>query len=168
MGFLLAEQQAFDSQHFNRPEWQISDWRGQKSRHVGMHIAKATLKICDGNRRQVVNEAVPDLAIYRAQLINTHELPEDIFDDTLLRVVSDNDVVRQLARASGHLATYTEDAEHGDPSSVVRLQRVSYAARHLHVAAESLAHIYDVDLEEAHAARLETLQEDPSQAWLFH
>jgi len=130
----------------------------------------------------VRDEVLPDVAIYRSQLINTfpdwcaptaslcspsarvatqaagaQPRGRTYYAETLLRVVV------SLSRASAKLAAYIEPREHGTatPTSLVR-----GAIQDLHDSAETLAAYCAVDLARAHQARLEALLGTPLPAAL--
>src|SRR5215467_5224388 len=79
---LLHAQAWWDAQRFDQPLWQVTEWRDQKVRHIHLHVAKAlgkvvaalgeeTPTVADTDlRAQVRNAVLPDVAIYRSQLIN--------------------------------------------------------------------------------------------------
>src|SRR5262250_2304269 len=79
---LLQAQAWWDAQRFDQPIWQVAEWRDQKVRHIQLHVAKALGKIVaalgEGERTasgtdpmaRVRDEVLPDVAIYRSQLIN--------------------------------------------------------------------------------------------------
>src|SRR6266851_596675 len=83
MGSLWLHAQAWwDAQRFDQPVWQVAAWPDQKLRHIQLHVAKALGKVVvaygegagatsstDALAR-VRNEVLPDVAIYRSQLIN--------------------------------------------------------------------------------------------------
>ena|SRR2546425_3328821 len=77
---LLHAQAWWDAQRFDQREWQVAAWREQKLRHIQLHVAKALGKVVaaydagaisgtDGLAR-VRDEVLPDVAIYRSQLLN--------------------------------------------------------------------------------------------------
>jgi hypothetical protein len=158
MALLLEKQQRYDQQKFNQNSWEVTgNWRIQKTRHIGHHIAIATFTLLEGDRRRIEQQVVPDLSIYRAQLINTHGLQQRTYGEVAHKASNDNSVMRELARTSGQIAVYAEAAEHGRMDERTREVRIADAVAHLHVATESLAHIHGVDVEAAHQARLEQL-----------
>jgi hypothetical protein len=186
MRHLLLQAQAWwDAQRFDQPVWQLAEWRDQKVRHIQLHVAKALGKVVAalGERdsaasdtdmtARVRDEVLPDVAIYRSQLINTFPdwcvpiallfrpcagvatrsaaaRPDECVQHTepLFRVVV------SLSRASARLATYLEPREHGvvSPASHIR-----EAIQDLHDSAETLAAYFVVNLARAHQARLEAL-----------
>jgi hypothetical protein len=179
MDHLLLHAQAWwDAQRFDQREWQVAAWREQKLRHIQLHVAKALGKVVaaydagaisgtDALAR-VRDEVLPDVAIYRSQLLNlfpevgappsrSHSragvgTPEP---EPLLRVLLG------LSRASAQLATYLEPREHGAGSPVSHIRE---AIEHLHASAEALATAFAVDLARAHWARLEALLGTPLPA----
>ena len=178
--WLLPEQAWWDAQRFDQPEWQVDAWRDQKVRHIHLHVAKALGKVVamlDEAARpdadsacvaRVRSEALPDVAIYRSQLINL--LPEGLLLEgwsqrSLLSQASSDGggqgdatlwfVALGLSRASAALATYLEPREHGESSCASYLIR---AIEHLHASATALAAWFGVDLPRAHRARLEALE----------
>jgi hypothetical protein len=170
----LQAQAWWDAQRFDQPLWQVDAWRDQKVRHIHLHVAKALGKVVAALReeartasgtalwRQVRDEVLPDVAIYRSQLLNLFPdvgaLPPALArcsagvdtqeDEPLLQVVLD------LSRASAQLAAYLEPREHGATSPVVHIRE---AIVHLHTSATVLAAACAVDLVHAHRARLEAL-----------
>jgi hypothetical protein len=176
MRHLLLEAQAWwDAQRFDQPEWHLAAWPDQKVRHIQLHVAKALGKVLaalDGDAgavsgvdpmSRVRDEVLPDLAIYRSQLINTirkggvptaslvrphARVPSRSAADPLFRVVM------SLGRASAQLATYIEPREHGVMSPASSIQE---AIQDLHDSAEALATYFAEDLAIAHQARLEAL-----------
>jgi hypothetical protein len=172
---LLRAQAWWDAQRFDQPEWHVAAWSDQKVRHIQLHVAKALGKVVaalDGGAgvasgiepmARVRDEVLPDVAIYRSQLINTvrewsvsttspfrpyARVPSRSAEDALFRVVI------SLSRASAQLAAYIEPREHGEISPASRIQE---AIQDLHDSAEALAIYFAVDLAGAHQARLEAL-----------
>ena len=83
MRHLLLQAQAWwDAQRFDQSEWQVAEWRDQKVRHIQLHVAKALGKVVAAlsagegaasgtdTIAQVRDEVLPDVAIYRSQLLN--------------------------------------------------------------------------------------------------
>jgi hypothetical protein len=184
MGSLLLHAQAWwDAQRFDQPVWQVAAWPDQKVRHIQLHVAKALGKVViaygEGSGAtsgtdalvRVRNEVLPDVAIYRSQLLNLFPdlgaPPPSLAHrsaggggqqaEPLLRVVLG------LSRASAQLAAYLEPREHGATSPVSHIRE---AIAHLHASAEALAAAFAVDLTRAHRARLEALLGAPLPASL--
>jgi hypothetical protein len=179
---LLHAQAWWDAQRFDQPVWHVVAWRDQKVRHIHLHVAKALGKVVAASgeeartasstdlRARVCDEVLPDVAIYRSQLLNlfpdacaslslSHRIagigtPEA---EPLLRVVLG------LSRASAQLAVYLEPREHGVASPV---SHICEAIADLHASAEALAAIFAVDLARAHLTRLEALLGAPLPASL--
>jgi hypothetical protein len=153
--------------------WQVAEWRDQKVRHIHLHVAKALGKVVTALGEEartasgtdpmarVRDEVLPDVAIYRSQLLNlfpdvcaplsltSHRAGVGAQEaEPLLRVVLD------LSRASAQLATYLEPREHGEASPV---SHICEAIEHLHASAAALAALFAVDLARAHRVRLEAL-----------
>jgi hypothetical protein len=172
---LLRAQAWWDAQRFDQSEWHLAAWPDQKVRHIQLHVAKALGKVVaalDGGAdaasgidpmARVRDEVLPDVAIYRSQLINTvrewgvptasllrphARAPSRSAADPLFRVVI------ALGRASAQLAAYIEPREHGAMSPASHIQE---AIQELHDGAEALATYFAVDLASAHQARLEAL-----------
>jgi hypothetical protein len=179
---LLRAQAWWDAQRFDQPEWHLEAWPDQKVRHIQLHVAKALGKVVaalDGGgdaesgvdaTARVRDEVLPDVAIYRSQLINTlrergmptaplfrphPRIPSRSATDLLSRVVM------SLSRASAQLAAYIEPREHGTMSPV---SSIHGAIQELHASAEALAAYFAVDLASAHRARLEALLGAPLPA----
>jgi hypothetical protein len=170
MDHLLLHAQAWwDAQRFDQHEWQVAAWREQKLRHIQLHVVKALGKVVvaydagaifgtDALAR-VRDEVLPDVAIYRSQLLNL--FPEVGAPPSLahhratvgtLEAEPLLQVVLGLSRASAQLAAYLEPREHGAASPVSHIQE---AIEHLHASAEALAALFAVDLVRVHQARLE-------------
>jgi hypothetical protein len=181
---LLRAQAWWDAQRFDQPEWHLAAWPDQKVRHIQLHVAKALGKVVaalDGGTgsasgvdpmARVRDEVLPDVAIYRSQLINTvrqwdvpamslfrpHDpVPSRSTADALFRVVI------SLSRASAQLAAYIEPREHREISPASYIQE---AIQDLHDSAEALATYFAVDLASAHQSRLEALLGAPLPASL--
>ena len=152
--FFLHAQAWWDAQRFDQPLWQVDAWRDQKVRHIHLHVAKALGKVVaalgeEGRtasgmnlRIRVRDEVLPDVAIYRSQLLNLfpdvgalspllayHSASADVQEaEPLLRVVLG------LSRASAQLAAYLEPREHGATSPV---SHIRVAIENLHASAGS-------------------------------
>jgi hypothetical protein len=182
---LLRAQGWWDAQRFDQPEWHLAAWPDQKVRHIQLHVAKALGKVVaalDGGVgvasgvdpiARVRDEVLPDVAMYRSQLINTLQawgLPTVSLCGPHARVPSRSAadpmcaVARSLSRASAQLAAYIEPREHGTMSPASLIQE---AIQDLHDSAEALATYFAVDLASAHQARLETLLGAPLPASLI-
>ena len=173
---LLRHAQAWwDAQRFDQAVWQVAAWRDQKVRHIQLHVAKALGKVVAAlgesesaasdtdMTAKVRDEVLPDVAIYRSQLINTVReggVPIAALCRPHARVPSRSageplfSVVIALSRASAQLAAYIEPREHGAMSPVSHIQE---AIQELQDSAEALATYFTVDLASAHRARLEAL-----------
>jgi hypothetical protein len=180
--WLLRAQAWWDAQRFDQAEWQVAAWRDQKVRHIQLHVAKALGKVvtaydagaevtsgADALAR-VHDEVLPDVAIYRSQLLNL--FPEASAPPSLahhraaggpLEAEPLLQVVLGLSRANAQLAAYLEPREHGAASPISHIQE---AIEHLHASAEALATMFAIDLAHAHQARLEALLGTPLPASL--
>jgi hypothetical protein len=185
MRHLLLQAQAWwDAQRFDQPEWHLAAWPDQKVRHIQLHVAKALGKVLAALTEcvsaasgidpmaRVRDEVLPDLAIYRSQLINMIReggVPTAALVRPHARVASRSAadplfrVVMSLGRTSAQLAAYIEPREHGMMSPVSFVQE---AIQDLHDSAEALATYFAVDLASAHQARLEALLGAPLPASL--
>jgi hypothetical protein len=183
MDHLLLHARAWwDAQRFDQPEWQVAAWREQKLRHIQLHVAKALGKVVaaydegagvtssTGALARVRDEVLPDVAIYRSQLLNL--FPEAGAPPSLAhprtavgtpKAAPLLRVVLGLSRASAQLAAYLEPREHGVASPVFHIQE---AIEHLHASAVALATAFAVDLVRVHQARLEALLGAPLPASL--
>lgn len=148
---LLQETAVFDRHQFDQDEWQVADWSDQKTRHILLHIAKATGKLLlnDPHFDRVV---AADSSLYRSQLQIAHNM-EDI---ELPTTPPDTTAMVELVLANKHLADYLEPYEHGKPDeeSRLRTQSVEPAITHLHNCALLLARKYGFDLGETHLNRM--------------
>ena len=184
MRHLLLQAQAWwDAQRFDQPVWHVVQWRDQKVRHIQLHVAKALGKVVAAlgegvasgmdTTARVRDEVLPDVAIYRSQLINTFPdwcAPTASLFCPRTRVAAQSaaaqlrerapraeplfHVVLSLSRASAQLAAYIEPREHGVVSPAAHIRG---AIQDLHDSAETLAAHFEVDLAQAHQARLEAL-----------
>jgi hypothetical protein len=181
---LLRAQDWWDTQRFDQPAWHLAAWPDQKVRHIQLHVAKALGKVVAAldsgvgaasgidPMARVRDEVLPDIAMYRSQLINMLQewgvptaslcrpharVPSRSAADPLFRVVM------SLSRASAQLAAYIEPREHGARSPASSIQE---AIQDLHDSAEALATYFAVDLASAHQARLEVLLGAPLPASL--
>jgi len=191
---LLYAQAWWDAQRFDQPVWHVAAWRDQKVRHIQLHVAKALGKVVAAYGEgagaaagtdalaRVRDEVMPDVAIYRSQLLHTFP---DCGDPAVLRGCPDArgatravpawpsgrmpraeqlfPVVLWLSRASAQLAAYLEPREHGAMSPP---SHIWGAIQDLHASAEALAASFAVDLVCAHQARLEALLGAPLPASL--
>jgi hypothetical protein len=182
---LLRAQDWWDTQRFDQPAWHLAAWPDQKVRHIQLHVAKALGKVVAAldsgvgaasgidPMARVRDEVLPDIAMYRSQLINMLQkwgvptaslcrpharVPSRSAADPLFRVVM------SLSRASAQLAAYIEPREHGARSPASSIQE---AIQDLHDSAEALATYFAVDLASAHQARLEVLLGAPLPASLI-
>ena len=181
---LLRAQAWWDAQRFDQPEWHLAAWPDQKVRHIQLHVAKALGKVVAALDRgagaasgidpmaRVRDEVLPDVAIYRSQLINTVRewgVPTASQFRPHARVSSRSAaeplfrVVMSLSRASAQLAAYIEPREHGAMSPASSIQE---AIQELHDSTEALATYFAVDVASAHQARLEALLGAPLPASL--
>jgi hypothetical protein len=179
---LLHAQAWWDAQRFDQREWHVTAWRDQKARHIQLHVAKALGKVVaavdagaspasdTGALARVRDEVLPDVAIYRSQLLNL--FPEVGAPPSLVSPSVDGggqeaepllQVVLGLSRASAQLAAYLEPREHGVASP---LSHIREAIAHLQASAEALATAFAIDLARAHQARLESLLGAPLPASL--
>jgi hypothetical protein len=171
---LLLAQAWWDVKRFDQPVWQVATWRDQKVRHIHLHVAKALGKVIAALGQgappgsgpdltaRVRDEVLPDVAIYRSQLINL--LPDGgALLSSLVHCSAPVGtpeaeslwrVVLGLGRASAELAAYLESREHG---AAAPASHIGEAIQELHASAEALATAFGVDLARAHRARLEAL-----------
>jgi hypothetical protein len=183
MGHWFLHAQAWwDAQRFDQPGWDVATWRDQKARHIQLHVAKALGKVVAALgtgastvsdthlMARVGNEVLPDMAMYRSQLLNL--FPEVGAPSALAHRSAAGDtptaesllqVVLSLSRASAQLAAYLEPREHGAASPVSHIRE---AIADLQASAEALAAVFAVDLARAHQARLEALLGAPLPASL--
>jgi len=180
--WFLQAQAWWDAQRFDQPEWQVAAWREQKLRHIQLHVAKALGKVVAGYDAgagatsgtdalaRIHTEVLPDLAIYRSQLLNL--FPDVGAPSALAHRRADGDtptaesllqVVLDLSRASAQLAAYLEPREHGASSPVSHIRA---AIADLQASAAALAVVFAVDLARVHQARLEALLGAPLPASL--
>lgn len=170
-----AEVAEFDESSFDQDRWELAGWREQKTRHIGLHIAKLPLKLVQGDTQQIMGEVIPDMALYRTQLVQTHDLIDGI-DGALMPLQfprylgsyrrpashreiqetgAQNFALKRAALAGSWLAKYLEPLEHGEPiDNEDRRLYVLDAASNLHVGAVALAKEFDVDLRQSLLQRI--------------
>lgn len=157
-------QEYFDGEAFDPEDGYVDlDIRDKKIRHIQLHVAKAAMKLALGDERKIVGEVIPDVAIYRSQMINIVG-PVNLscypgsFSGSLVRFAPGSEAalrsLEMLSMAGGNLATYLERKEHGRPADPVNLVA---ATINLHEAAFDLGERFDVDVDKAHIQRLEGL-----------
>jgi hypothetical protein len=165
-------------EYFDRVEFDPTDGgykelskRDQKIRHIQLHVAKAALKLVKRDNEIIMSQVIPDLAIYRSQLVNLLAEPaRDAFLRELnsqksaasfkgkqkgLSIVVNADyeyLKDEIITANGNLASYLERLEHGEPGDE---DIIFTAAYRLDSGANGLAELYEMNLEQAHLARLE-------------
>src|SRR6266568_5177260 len=180
--WLLHAQAWWDTQRFDQPVWQVAAWRDQKVRHIQLHVAKALGKVVAAYDEEeggasgtdalahVRDEVLPDVAIYRSQLLNLFPevgAPPALAHRSAGGGVQEGEpllrVVLGLSRASAQLAAYLEPREHGVASPVSHIRE---AIADVHASTEALAALFAVDLAHAHQARLEALLGVPLPASL--
>jgi hypothetical protein len=156
---LIEQTRQFDENYFYSDYEQLP-WRDQTLRHIGEHIAKAGLKLVEYNEgtrsADVVKEQViPDLAIYRTQIVNLLQLnPADI--DWEAQYDHGNNVLPSIMWAAGMIGRYIEPAEHLPSTRHETLTTddlIDVPAR-LHFAALALAKVHNVDAVQAHLNRM--------------
>ena len=152
----------FDREDFDKDGYHTLDRRDEKVRHIQLHVAKAALKLVQGNVEVIKTAVIPDTSVYRSQLINVigvDNIPNlsSQFSDKP-PVLPEDDIeaeqwcLEAVIEASGELATYLERREHGAPGNE---QSILRAAMCLHAGSLGLAAMYEVDPDEAHLERLE-------------
>ena len=181
---LLPAQAWWDAQRFNQPQWQLEGWQDQKARHIQLHVAKAVGKVLTAYGTgvgpvsdpealaRVRHEVLPDVAIYRSQLLQTFPdcgdpatLPPGPGGCGTAQAVPSHaggvlhaaqllPVLLGLSYASARLAVYLEPREHGIMSPLAPIWE---AVQALHSSAQTLAIACGMDLARAHQARLEAL-----------
>jgi hypothetical protein len=163
----------WDAQRFDQPVWQVAAWREHKARHRQLHVAKALGTVVaalgagaattsgPAQRARVRDEVLPDVAIYRSQLLNRFPevwTPSSLSSRSASAGVQAGEpwlrVVLSRSRASAQLAASLEPREHGAASPVSHMHE---AIEHLHASAAVLATLSEVALARAHQARLEAL-----------
>lgn len=152
MNFLLDEQHSFDILNFDPPEgYRQLDRRDQKTRHILEHTAGAIGKLAIMSDDAIRQQVMPDLAIYRSQLMNEFNIsPSEV--ETNSNPGADL-TWKLLARSLFHLKEYIEPREHNADSDIVHIFR---ATVYMHDTALNLANHYGVDLEVAHLQRMES------------
>jgi hypothetical protein len=177
----LDAQEYFDRVEFDPTNgYEELNTRNQKIRHIQLHVAKAALKLIKRDDETIVSQVIPDTAIYRSQIINlldesvrkglVRELEAEDYSVTLIGKQDSWDVdvnasydyfKDEIIKANGNLATYLERLEHGEPGDQDQLM---YAALNLDSGTNGLAELYNVDIDQAHLARLEENMGQPLPA----
>lgn len=165
---LLKAQAHFDEVEFDNGGYVELANSDAKIRHIHLHVAKAAFKMVKEHsvdkRSVYVSEVIPDVTIYRTQLVNIaggQEAEQFVIDSARPDMMQDYSFAEQeavskdrLISASGHLATYLESIEHGKPAD---RQAVLVAAIDLHVSAAGLARVLDMDMDTLHLERMERI-----------
>lgn len=157
-------QNYFDGEAFDPENGYVDlNKRDKKIRHIQLHVAKAAFKLATRDERRIIEEVIPDTAIYRSQLINIIG-PENFLDypncfsDSMVRFASETELelrtLEKLNMAGGNLAAYVERKEHGRPADDSTLVE---ATLDLHEVAIDLGERFRLDVDQAHIHRLETL-----------
>lgn len=156
---LRDETRAFDTNYFYCDYKELS-WQDQTLRHIGEHITKAGYKLVayeegDVSEEVVIDQVIPDLALYRTQIINLLDLDvEDIdWDD---HVSDEYNVCQSILWAAGMVNRYIEPAEHTPESRHEQLDHhdlVPVVIR-LNFAASALAKAHGINLVESQKARM--------------
>ena len=150
MNFLLAEQSWWDERRFDPKDgYDELSPRDAKIAHIQLHVAKASLKLLINNPETIKKEVVPDLAIYRSQIMNALDMRPDQIDEPYLL---DRAPLNFVIRANGYLASYVEQLQHGEQ---MPLHPVIRGVEYLHYASVIIANHYDLDLESAQRTRME-------------
>lgn len=150
MNFLLAEQSWWDERRFDPKDgYDELSPRDAKIAHIQLHVAKASLKLLINNPDTIKKEVVPDLAIYRSQIMNALDMRPDQIDEPYLL---DRAPLNFVIRANGYLASYVEQLQHGEQ---MPLHPVIRGVEYLHYASVIIANHYDLDLESAQRTRME-------------
>ena len=167
---------------FDQPGWDVATWRDQKARHIQLHVTKALGKVVAASSEEATgasgaaalvrirDEVLPDVAIYRSQLLNLFPevyTPSSLSHRSASAGVQEGEpllrVVLGLSRASAQLAAYLEPREHGAASPVSHIRA---AIADVQASAAALAAVFAVDLARAHQACLEALLGAPLPASL--
>lgn len=172
---LLKQTAEFDKKAFDQISWRLGSWELEKTRHIVLHLAKALGKVIGCDPSVLKQEVMPDLAIYRSQLLNTFGLlaesslyTEEDYQKAEQEILAErkrdfscfNGVIPRvkddIGLGLGELAYVLEPAEHGKlPSEEECDQRVLRAVVHLGVGAVTLANHFDVDLAVAQRRRMD-------------
>lgn len=116
---LIEETQIFGERSFYSDYRQLS-WRDQTLRHIGEHVTKAGFKLVEYEEGSVGDrildeEVIPDLAIYRTQIINLLKInPNEIDWDT--HNGKEDKLPQSILWAAGMINRYIEPAEHIGPA----------------------------------------------------
>lgn len=140
-------------------------WEEQTLRHIGEHVGKAGLKLIEATRRDqspdiILEQVIPDLAIYRTQVLELAGLVAeevDWIEDDPQR--DEIDALENITEAYGLICRHIEPAEH-----LARTKRPSFSKKELsavparlHLAATTLARIHKVDLVDSQLKRMQNL-----------
>lgn len=152
--FYLARQIKADEAHFDQDEWSHRYWRDQKTGHIMYHVAKAAGKIVTGDDEVLRTQVCGDAAIYRSQLMNTHNLIRS------LAPIEPTPAPRELwlpriAVAASSLAGYLEPDQHEvQVVSGVQKRSVLVAVAALSELHEGIAVHFGLEPEQAHLERM--------------
>jgi len=172
MNLLIEEQREFDREYFDpKDRYEGLNPLGQKADHINIHLQKITGRklihwAVQGwetlpMRNVVLEEVIPDLSIYRSQLVNMSEMaPEEVLSGAQalrpgILTVPKPRIHTELVRVGGYLADCIEPMRHGETAG---LELVRSAATYLQFAVESAGVHYGLtteDIEEMHSNRLD-------------
>lgn len=162
---ILKQQTAEFNQRQFYCQYEELSWQQQTLRHIGEHIAKAGLKLIETTRKDqssdiIIQQVIPDLAIYRSQILELTRLEvEEInwIEDNPQR--DEMDALENIAEAYGLICKYIEPAEHSTQNkdqSLLKEVLLDVPSK-LHLAATILARIYNVDLVDSQLKRMQAL-----------
>jgi len=156
---LIEETQIFGERSFYSDYKQLS-WRDQTLRHIGEHVTKAGFKLVEYEEGSLSGsvldeEVIPDLAIYRTQIINLLRInPNEINWDT--HNGKEDNLSQSILWAAGMINRYIEPAEHIGPARHSRISSGSLipASVRLNFVSSFLANKRGVNLVDAQRKRM--------------
>jgi len=164
-------QEYFDREAFDPEHGYVElKKRDEKIRHIHLHVAKAAMKLAQRDERTIVEEVIPDTAMYRSQMINiigseiVNDNPRAFPKKFISRVepaYRELVTLETMALAGGHLATYLERKEHDQPAYEFNLVEATVK---LHNVTMDLGERFGVDVDRAHLKRLESQMGRPIPA----
>lgn len=157
MDILRLEQADYDANYFDNGYRDLT-FNTSKIEHIGAHIGKILgvkayhWSVSGWETEQkhsvVMNEVIPDLAIYRTQLANIARVDDEVLEDAAQRFAggvwkpTKQAVYSRIAKARGLIDCYVEPLRHGGPNQTWMPAKASI---NLHQALAGLEYHYGLE-----------------------
>lgn len=158
--FLFEETKVFGEEHFYG-EYEVLEWEEKTIRHIGLHVAKAGMKLVNvqlGRQTEevIVDEVIADLQIYRNFLLQLTEIEPETVDWS---GINDMQPAQSISIASGLIAEFVEPKEHThrpnrSVNECIQDDGLILASVNLHHASIRLSEEFEINPAEAHKKRM--------------